>query len=191
MSEEKDLEEVLEEQELEQQPIEETEQADQEQALKQEQEPEKDQDSQNPVEALKEELAALDDKYKRSLADFDNFRRRTVKEKANMYDDGVRATVEKILPVLDNFERAAMAANEESSLKQGVEMVLKQFIDILSAIGVSEIEAQDKQFDPNLHLAVMHIEDENYGENTIVEVLQKGYMYKEKVIRYSTVKVAN
>ena len=70
-------------------------------------------------------------------------------------------------------------------------MVLKQFIDILSAMGVSEIEAQDKQFDPNFHLAVMHIEDENYGENTIVEVLQKGYMYKEKVIRYSTVKVAN
>lgn len=180
---EKQLEEELEEGMEEIEKIEEAEEAEK---TEEEIETEKD-----PIEAMKEEIAALDDKYKRTLADFDNFRRRTVKEKSGMYDDGVKSTIEKILPVLDNFERAAMSSKEDTPLKQGVDMVLKQFIDILSAMGVSEIEAQDQQFDPNLHLAVMHIEDENYGENTIVEVLQKGYMYKEKVIRYSTVKVAN
>lgn len=146
--------------------------------------------------SLREEIEKLDDRLRRSMAEFDNFRKRTIKEKSNMYDDGIRNTVEKILPVLDNLERAIVSAqsseqNVDSALKQGIEMTLRQFVEILTAMGVKEIEAQDKEFNPKFHMAVAHVEDENYEANTIIEVLQKGYIYKDKVIRYSTVKVAN
>lgn len=134
------------------------------------------------------------DRYQRTLAEFDNFRKRTMKEKASMYDDGVRDSVLKLIPVVDNFERAVSAVSEEekeSGLYKGIEMVLKQFTEILTSLGVQEIEAEGKTFDPNLHNAVMHIEDENFGENEVAAVLQKGYICKDKVIRPSMVQVAN
>ena len=134
------------------------------------------------------------DRYQRTLAEFDNFRKRTMKEKASMYDDGVRDSVLKLIPVVDNFERAVSAVSEEekeSGLYKGIEMVLKQFTEILTSLGVQEIEAEGKAFDPNLHNAVMHIEDENFGENEVAAVLQRGYICKDKVIRPSMVQVAN
>lgn len=143
--------------------------------------------------ALKAEVANLDDKLKRNLAEFDNFRKRTIKEKSAINDDAVRSTIEKLLPVLDNLERALESNDntESSSLQKGIDMTLKQFKEILKGLGVEEIDAKDKEFNPDLHLAVMHIEDEAYASNVVVDVLQKGYTYKEKVIRYATVKVAN
>ena len=132
------------------------------------------------------------DRLQRTLAEFDNYRKRTDKEKSAMYDMGLSNTVLAILPVLDNFERALIAPCEDSCYVKGMEMIYKQMIDLLDSIGVKQIEAVGQNFDTNLHNAVMHVEDDNYGENEIVEELQKGYIYKdEKVIRYSMVKVAN
>ena len=136
--------------------------------------------------------AAYLDRLQRTMAEFDNYRKRTDKEKSAMYDMGLSDTVLAILPVLDNFERALVAPCEDSSYVKGMEMIYKQMIDLLDSIGVVQIEAVGQSFDTNIHNAVMHVEDENYGENEIVEELQKGYIYKdEKVIRYSMVKVAN
>jgi len=135
------------------------------------------------------------DKYQRMMAEFYNFRERTSKEKAAMYSDGVRDTVEKILPVIDNLERAIITKKEVSeeteSFIKGTEMILKQFKEILSAIGVEEIKAEGEKFDPNLHSAVSHIDDENFGENTVTIEMLKGYTIKGKVIRHSMVQVAN
>lgn len=154
------------------------------------------------VDETAEKLAKLEqqaaenlDKYQRCLAEFDNFRKRTSKEKAGMYDDGVRNTVEKLLPVIDNLERAVAAqagkAEADDPFLKGVEMTLKQFQEVLHGMGVEEIKALGEKFDPNLHAAVAHEEDEAYGENEIVLEMLKGYTYKEKVIRHSMVKVAN
>ena len=150
-------------------------------------------------ESLEEKLAKAEqeakdnfDKYLRKAAEFDNFRRRTNAEKAGMYSNGVRETVEKLLPVIDNFERAVeMSDDKESSLYKGVEMILKQFLEITASLGVEEIPALGEPFDPNVHSAVMHIEDESCDENVIVEVFQKGYKLGDRVIRPSMVKVAN
>lgn len=132
------------------------------------------------------------DRLQRSVAEFDNFRKRTISEKAGMYDNGVRDTIEKLLPVVDNFERAVeTAANKEDSFFTGVEMILKQMKEFLNTVGVEEINCVGETFDPNLHNAVMHSEDENYGQNVVAEQLQKGYIYKDKVIRHSMVKVVN
>lgn len=132
------------------------------------------------------------DKYIRQVAEFDNFRKRTNAEKAGMYNNGVRDTVEKLLPVIDNFERAVnMAEDKESSVYKGTEMILKQFLEIMASLGVEEIPAEGEPFDPNVHSAVMHIEDESCDENVVVEVFQKGYKLGDKVIRPSMVKVAN
>ena len=132
------------------------------------------------------------DKWLRQLAEFENFRKRTNSEKLGMYNNGVRDTVEKILPVLDNFERAVnMSEDKESSTYKGIEMILKQFKEVLQAIGVEEIPAEGEPFDPNIHAAVMHIDDESCDDNVIVEVFQKGYRHGDKVIRPSMVKVAN
>ncbi|MCQ4726094.1 nucleotide exchange factor GrpE [Anaerotignum faecicola] len=132
------------------------------------------------------------DKYQRVLAEYYNYRERTSKEKAAMYNDGLRDTVEKILPVIDNLERAVSAQpDKENALYKGVEMTLKQFKEILSGMGVEEIPAKGEKFDPNLHSAVSHIEDENFGENEITVEMMKGYKLKDKVIRYSMVQVAN
>ena len=147
------------------------------------------------IAALEQQAADNLDKYQRCLAEFDNFRKRTVKEKASMYDDGVRSTVEKLLMVIDNLERAVMVqegkVDENDAFFKGVKMTLTQFQDVLKSIGVEEIKAVGEKFDPNLHAAVAHEDDENYGENEVVLEMLKGYMYKDKVIRHSMVKVAN
>lgn len=147
------------------------------------------------IAALEQQAADNLDKYQRTLAEFDNFRKRTVKEKAGMYDDGVRSTVEKLLNVIDNLERAVAVqegkADENDAFFKGVKMTLTQFQEVLHGIGVEEIKALGEKFDPNLHAAVAHEDDENYGENEIVQEMLKGYKYKDKVIRHSMVKVAN
>lgn len=139
-----------------------------------------------------EELNAKHDQYQRLLAEYDNFKRRTQKEKEAIYTDSVKDTVAKLLPVVDNLVRAVDAfADKQSDECKGVAMVLKQTEEIFNSIGVTEIKAVGEQFNPELHNAVMHIEDEKVDDNTVVEEFQKGYMYKDKVIRYSMVKVAN
>ena len=147
------------------------------------------------IAQLEQQVADNLDKYQRTLAEFDNFRKRTVKEKASMYDDGVRSTVEKLLMVIDNLERAVAVqegkVDESDAFFKGVKMTLTQFQDVLKGIGVEEIKAVGEKFDPNLHAAVAHEDDENYGENEVVLEMLKGYMYKDKVIRHSMVKVAN
>ncbi len=141
----------------------------------------------------KEKYDELYDKHLRLMAEYDNFKKRTQKEKEELFSYATADTIEKILPVIDNLERAIESINEEekNTFSEGVEMVLRQLFEIFEKLGVSEIEAVGKEFDPNLHNAVMHIEDENTAANTIVEQFMKGYKYKEKVIRYSMVKVAN
>ena len=147
------------------------------------------------IAALEQQAADNLDKYQRCLAEFDNFRKRTVKEKASMYDDGVKNTVEKLLTVVDNLERAVLVqegkVEENDAFFKGVKMTLTQFQEVLKGIGVEEIKAVGEKFDPNLHAAVAHEEDENYGENEIVVEMLKGYKYKDKVIRHSMVKVVN
>ena len=146
------------------------------------------------VETVEKEMYdELYDKYLRLLAEYDNFKKRTQKEKEETFDYAVANTVEKLLPVIDNLERATLSLTEEekNTFSEGVEMVQRQLLEILEKIGVSKIEAQDKEFDPNIHNAVMHIDDENVGTNVVVEEFMKGYKFKDKVIRYSMVKVAN
>ncbi|MBQ3568919.1 MAG: nucleotide exchange factor GrpE [Anaerotignum sp.] len=147
------------------------------------------------IAQLEQQAADHLDKYQRCLAEFDNFRKRTVKEKASMYDDGVRSTVEKLLMVIDNLERAVAVqegkADENDAFFKGVKMTLTQFQDVLRGIGVEEIKAVGEKFDPNLHAAVAHEDNEEYGENEVVLEMLKGYKYKDKVIRHSMVKVAN
>jgi molecular chaperone GrpE len=145
-------------------------------------------------DAKDEKIEELQDRLKRQMAEFDNFRKRTEKEKAAMYEIGARDIIEKILPVLDNFERGLAAMPEEekgSSFAEGVAMIYKQFVKTLEDAGVEAIEAKGQTFDPNLHNAVMHIEDENLGENVIAQELQKGYKYRGTVVRHSMVQVAN
>ena len=140
------------------------------------------------------EVSELNDKYLRLCAEYDNFRRRTAKEKESAYADACCDTLEQILPVLDNLERAAQYNTEDSAetpMGKGLELTLKSFAETLSKLGVAEIEALGKDFDPNVHNAVMHVEDENAGENTVVEVFMKGYAKGDKVLRHSMVKVAN
>lgn len=140
------------------------------------------------------QIEELQDRLKRQIAEFDNFRKRTEKEKSAMYEVGARDIIEKILPVLDNFERGLAAVPEDekgSPFAEGIEMIYKQFVKTLEEAGVEAIEAVGQQFDPNLHNAVMHVEDDNYGENEITQELQKGYTYRKNVVRYSMVQVAN
>ncbi len=131
------------------------------------------------------------DRLQRLMAEFDNFRKRSQKEKSDAYDYAVANTLTELLPVIDNFERALKVETQDKAFYDGVTMIYKQFLGILENMNVTAIEAKDQVFDPNLHNAILHIEDENYGENVVVEELQKGYLYKEKVIRHSMVKVAN
>lgn len=133
------------------------------------------------------------DKYVRLYADFDNYKKRTQKEMLGSYNNGLSAALEQMLPVVDNFDRAiaAIDENDKSDFAQGVNMIYKQLIETLKNFGVEPIEALGKNFDPNFHDAVMHIDDDNYGENEIVEEFVKGYMVKDKVLRHSVVKVAN
>ena len=141
-----------------------------------------------------EQIAELTDKLKRQLAEFENFRNRTDKEKSQMYAVGAKDVIEKILPVIDNFERGLKSIPEDQKggpVASGMEMIYKQLITVLSDLGVTPIEAVGQEFDPNLHNAVMHAEDEGLGENIAAEEFQKGYKYKDTVLRHSMVKVAN
>lgn len=138
-----------------------------------------------------QQIEELTDRLKRSMAEFDNFRKRTEKEKASMYIIGAREIVEKILPVVDNFERGLAQAPEEDPFAEGIRMIYKQLMTTLEELGVKPIEAVGKEFNPDFHNAVMHVEDEEAGENIVVEEFQKGYTYKEFVVRHSMVKVAN
>lgn len=141
-----------------------------------------------------EKIDELNDKLKRSMAEFDNYRKRTDKEKSAMYEIGAKDVIEKILPIVDNFERGLNSIPEDakgSAFADGMEKIYKQFVKTLDDMGVKPIEAVGKPFDPNFHNAVMHVEDEEAGESEIVEEFQKGYMYHDTVLRHSMVKVAN
>ena len=138
--------------------------------------------------------AQLDDLRKRNLAEFENFRKRTEKEKSTMFDMGAKSVVEKLLPIIDNFERGFAGLSEEQMsdpFVSGMDMVYKQLVKALADMGVEPIEAVGKPFDPNLHNAVMHVEDENLGEKTVAQEFQKGYLYHGSVVRHSMVQVAN
>lgn len=144
--------------------------------------------------AKEEKIQELNDRLIRSMAEFDNFRKRSEKEKSQMYDLGVKSTIEKILPVIDNFERgldSVAEADKDSPLVQGFQMIYKQLMTTMEEIGVKAIEAVGNEFDPNLHNAVMHGEDEELGVNIVSEEYQKGYMYRDTVARHSMVKVVN
>ena len=141
-----------------------------------------------------QKIDELTDQYRRTLAEFDNYRKRTEKEKSAMFEVGAKNIIEKLLPVIDSFERGLATVSEEQKAEpfvEGMDKIYKQLVKQLEDAGVKEIEAMDKEFDPNLHNAVMHVEDENVGENVIVEVFQKGYTYRDSVVRHSMVKVAN
>lgn len=137
---------------------------------------------------LKRQLAETSDKYLRVLAEYDNFRKRSIKERDGIYADAYVDCVKNMLPVIDNIERVLTLPGDESFM-DGLKLIVNQMHEALNKMGIKEIEC--KTFDPNLHNAVMHIEDESFGENEIVEVFQKGYIYGERVVRYAMVKVAN
>ena len=141
-----------------------------------------------------EKIEELTDREKRQMAEFENFRKRTEKEKSSMYEMGARDIIERILPVIDNFERGLAVIPEdkkEDPIAEGMEKIYKQIQKVFEEAGVKPIEAAGKEFDPNFHNAVMHVEDESLGENIVAEELQKGYMYRDSVVRHSMVKVAN
>lgn len=153
---------------------------------------EKQPDKKDKNDEAKEYLERL----QRTMAEFDNFRKRTAKEKSQMFESGAKEVLEVLLPVIDNFERALSSCDEDAkednkAFVQGVEMIYKQLIGVLEEVGVKEIDAVGKEFDPNFHNAVTHVEDDELGENIVAEEFQKGYMYKDSVLRYSMVKVAN
>ncbi|MBR6559439.1 MAG: nucleotide exchange factor GrpE [Clostridia bacterium] len=145
------------------------------------------------AKALSEKEAAyeeLNDKYMRVLAEYDNFRRRTQKEREGIYSDAYSDAISNILPIYDNMERAVQFADGDK-VSEGVVLIMKGFADSLEKMGITEIPALGEQFDPEVHNAVMHVEDESYGENEVIEVLQKGYRRGDKIIRFAMVKVAN
>ncbi len=140
------------------------------------------------------QIEELTDRVQRQMAEFDNFRKRTEKEKAAMFETGAKSVIEKILPTIDNFERGLGGLTDEQKndpFVQGMEKVYRQLLTTLEGIGVTPIEAVGKPFDPNFHNAVMHVEDEETEENIVVEEFQKGYLYRDSVVRHSMVKVAN
>ena len=145
-------------------------------------------------DALNEKVAELEDKVKRQMAEFDNFRKRTEKEKTQMYDMGAKSIIEKILPVIDNFERGLAAVPEEQredAFVVGMDKVYRQMLTELDASGVKPIEAVGQEFDPNFHNAVMQVESEEYDSGVVAQELQKGYMYKDSVVRHSMVAVVS
>ena len=155
----------------------------------QEQQPETEIELKSPLQELKEQHDELNDKYLRLLAEFDNYKKRTAKEREDLFTFSTAQTVRALLPVIDSLEMAKKANEENESVKDGLELVLKQFDDCLSSLGIEEITCES--FDPELHNAVMHEEDESMGEKTITDVFQKGYKLKDKVIRHAMVKVVN
>ena len=157
--------------------------------------PETEQAAQDPladeVESLKSQMAQQEDKYLRLAAEYDNYRRRTAKEKESIWSEAKADAAVAFLPVYDNLERALKQETADEAYKKGVEMTMNQLKSVLEKLGITEIDALGKPFDPALHNAVMHVEDENFGENTVAEVFQAGFMLGEKVIRFAMVKVAN
>ena len=148
----------------------------------------------NKKDKKDEKIEELPDRHTRQMAEFDNFRKRTEKEKSQMYEIGAKDIIEKILPVVDNFERGLSSVSEEDKatpFAEGMEKIYKQLMTTLEGIGVKPIEAVGQEFNPDFHNAVMHVEDEELGENIIAEEFQKGYMYRDSVVRHSMVKVAN
>ena len=148
----------------------------------------------NKKDKKDEKIEELTDKLTRQMAEFDNFRKRTEREKSQMYEIGARDIIEKILPVVDNFERGLGAMTEEEKenpFAQGMDKIYKQLMTTLEEIGVKPIEAVGQEFNPDFHNAVMHVDDESFGENVVAEEFQKGYMYRDSVVRHSMVKVAN
>ena len=148
----------------------------------------------NKKDKKDEKIEELTDRLTRQMAEFDNFRKRTEKEKSQMYEIGAKDIIEKILPVVDNFERGLSSVSEEDKatpFAEGMEKIYKQLMTTLERIGVKPIEAVGQEFNPDFHNAVMHVEDEELGENIIAEEFQKGYMYRDSVVRHSMVKVAN
>ena len=143
------------------------------------------------MEQLAKMVSDASDKYLRLAAEYDNYRKRTTKEKENTYADAKADTVKEFLGVLDNLERGLAQFAEGDPHRQGMELICRQFLAVLEKLGVTRIEAQGQPFDPQKHDAVMHVEDENVGENTVVEVLQQGYQLGDKVLRFAMVKVAN
>ena len=143
------------------------------------------------IAALEKEKTELNDKFLRICAEYDNFRKRSQKEKDALYGDVKANTVTQFLPVYDNLERALKQNTEDEAYKKGVEMIMTQFCSTLEKLGVTEIECLGEKFDPTMHNAVMHVDDEEKGENEIVEVFQKGFKLGDKVIRFAMVKVAN
>lgn len=143
------------------------------------------------MEQLAKEQAEAQEKYLRLAAEYDNFRKRSAREKESLYNDARIDTVTQFLGVYDNLERGIAQYEESSVHRQGLEMILKQFTEALQKLGVTEMEAVGKPFDPNRHHAVLHVEDESLGENTVVEVLQKGFLLGDRVLRFAIVKVAN
>ena len=143
------------------------------------------------MEQLAKMVSDASDKYLRLAAEYDNYRKRTTKEKENTYADAKADTVKEFLGVLDNLERGLAQFDEGDPHRQGMELICRQFLAVLEKLGVTRIEAQGQPFEPQKHDAVMHVEDENVGENTVVEVLQQGYQLGDKVLRFAMVKVAN
>ena len=143
------------------------------------------------TDTLKEQLSQLNDKYVRMLAEYDNYRKRSQKEKDAIYPRATADTVEKFLPIIDNFERAMSAPCVDETFKKGMDMIFQSFLNTLKSLNVEMIGEAGETFDPELHNAVMHIEDDKYGENEIVMVLQKGYRIGDRVVRYAMVQVAN
>ena len=143
------------------------------------------------VDPWEEKYNAEHDAYLRLAADYDNFRKRTAKEKEQLYGSGKADAVEKLLPVYDNLERALNQPTEDAAYKKGVEMTMTQLVSILNGLGVEIFGAEGETFDPNIHNAVMHIEDENTAENTITQVFQKGFKLGDKIVRFAMVQVAN
>ena len=133
----------------------------------------------------------VNEKYMRTLAEYDNYRKRTIKEKESIYPEAKAVVVEKFLPVMDNFQRALDSAENKDAFYEGVAMVKKQMDEVLASLGVEEIKAVGEEFNPEFHNAVMHCDDEEAGENIVVEEFQKGYKIGDRVIRHSMVKVAN
>lgn len=149
--------------------------------------------SDKKVEACEEKIAELEDRVKRQMAEFENYRKRTEKEKAAMFEMGAKSVVEKILPVVDNFERGLASipeADQNGALAEGMNMIYKQMMTELENLGVKPIEAVGKEFDPNFHNAVMQVESEEYEEGIVAQEMLKGYMYRESVVRHSMVGVA-
>ncbi len=159
-------------------------------------EPVKEEAEEKTDKAAEAEIEGLTDRLKRTLAEFENFRKRSEREKAQMFDLGAKSVLEKLLPVIDNFERSVAQAPESEdpgikSYAEGMEMIYRQLLKNMKEAGVEPIDAKGKPFDPTYHNAVMHEENEELGENVVAEELQKGYLYKDSVLRHSMVKVAN